>query len=136
VIQQAIAPVIGPLFEPHCSTHGDGCRPGRRARMALAAMEAAHRDGLRDAVDGDLQRFFDTVHHRVPRNRLARRRNDRRVLRRISRYVRAGVIRPDGRREHTLGGVPQGGLLSPRRAKVRLDELDADRERRGLRFAR
>ena len=36
-IQQAIAQVIGPLFEPHFSTHSDGCRPGRRANMALEA---------------------------------------------------------------------------------------------------
>ena len=47
VIQQAIAQVIGPLCEPHFSTHSDGFRPGRRARMALAEMAEAHRDGLR-----------------------------------------------------------------------------------------
>src|SRR5262245_32047509 len=59
VIQHAIAQVIGPLFEPHFSTHSYGFRPGRRASMALAEMEEAHREGLRYAVDGDLQRFFD-----------------------------------------------------------------------------
>jgi RNA-directed DNA polymerase len=136
VIQPALAQVIGPLFEPHFSTHSDGFRPGRRARMALAEMEEAHREGLRYAVDGDLQSFFDTVHHRLLMNRLARRINDRRVLRLIRRYWRAGVILPDGRREHTLGGVPQGGPLSPWLAHVRLDDLDAELERRGLRFAR
>ena len=136
VRQQAIAPVIGPLFEPHFSTPSDGFRPGRRASMALAEMEAAHRDGLRYAVDGDLQSFFDTVHHRLLLTRLARRLSDRRVLRRMSRYWRAGGILPDGRREPTLGGVPQGGPLSPLLAKVLRDDLDADLERRGLRFAR
>jgi RNA-directed DNA polymerase len=69
-------------------------------------------------------------------NRLARRINDRRVLRLISRYWRAGVIRPDGSREHTLCGVPQGGPRSPLLANVVLDDLDAEPERRGLRFAR
>ena len=57
VIQQAIAQVIGPLVEPHFSTHSYGSRPGRRARMALAEMKEAHRDGLRYAVDGDLQHW-------------------------------------------------------------------------------
>ena len=113
VIQQAIAPVIGPLFEPHFSAHSDGFRPGRRASMVLAEMEEAHRDGLRYAADCDLQSFFDTVHHRLLMNRLARRINDRRVLRLHSRYLRAGVILPDGSREPTLCGVPQGGPLSP-----------------------
>jgi RNA-directed DNA polymerase len=136
VIQQAIAQVIGPLFEPHFSMHSYGFRPGRRARMALAEMEEAHRDGLRYAVDCDLQSFFDTVNHRLLMNRLARRINDRRVLRLISRYLRAGVILPDGSREQTLCGVPQGGPLSPLLANVMLDDLDAELERRGLRFAR
>jgi RNA-directed DNA polymerase len=136
VSQPAIAQVIGPLFEPHFSTHSYGFRPGRRARMALAEMEEAHRDGLRYAVDCDVQSFFDTVHHRWRMNRLARRITDRRVLRLMRRYVRAGVILPDGSRGHTLCGVPPGGPLSPRLAKVLLDALDAERERRGLRFAR
>ena len=136
VIQQAIAQVIGPRFEPHFSTHSYGFRPGRRARMALAEMEEAHRDGLQYAVDCDLQSFFDTVNHRLLMNRLARRINDRRVLRLISRYLRAGVILPDGSREQTLCGVPQGGPLSPLLANVMLDDLDAELERRGLRFAR
>ena len=136
MIQQAIAQVIGPLFEPHFSTHSYGFRPSRRARMALAEMAEAHRDGLRYAVDGDLQSCFDTVNHRWLMNRLARRINARRVLRRRSRYWRAGVILPDGSREQTLGGVPQGGPLSPVLAHVRLDDLDAELERRGLRCAR
>jgi RNA-directed DNA polymerase len=136
VSQHAIAQVIGPLFEPHCSPHRDGFRPGRRASMARAEMEEAHRDGLRDAGDGDLQSCFDTVHQRSLMNRRARRINDRRVLRLMSRYWRAGVVLPNGRREHTPGGVPPGGPLSPWLANVRLEDRDAELERRGLRFAR
>jgi RNA-directed DNA polymerase len=136
VSQHAIAQVIGPLFEPHVSTHSDGFRPGRRARMALAEREEAHRDGLRYAVDCALQSFVDTVNQRLLMPRRARRINDRRVLRRISRYGRAGGILPDGSREHTPCGGPQGGPLSPRLAPVRLDDLDAALERRGRRFAR
>lgn len=136
VIQQAIAQVIGPLFEPHFSPHSYGFRPGRRARMALAEMEEAYGDGLRFAADCDLQSFFDTVHHGLLMNRLARRIADRRVLRLIGRYLRAGVILPDGRREPTPCGVPQGSPLSPLLANVMLDDLDKALERRGLRGAR
>jgi RNA-directed DNA polymerase len=136
VIQQAIAQVIGPLFEPHFSTYSYGFRPGRRARMALAEMEDAHREGLRYAADCDLKSFFDTVNHSLLMNRLARRIADRRVLRLVGRYLRAGVIFPDGSRERTVCGVPQGGPLSPLLANVMLDDLDKELARRGLRFAR
>lgn len=136
VIQQAIAQVIGPLFEPHFSTHSYGFRPGRRATMALEEMRDAHREGLRFAADCDLKSFFDTVNHGLLMNRLARRIADRRVLRLIGRYLRAGVILPDGSRERTTCGVPQGGPLSPLLANVMLDDLDKELERRGLRFSR
>ncbi len=62
--------------------------------------------------------------------------NDKRVLRLISRYLNAGVILPNGERESTLCGVPQGGPLSPLMANVMLDDLDKELEKRGLRFAR
>jgi RNA-directed DNA polymerase len=136
VIQQAIAQVIGPLFEPHFSAHSYGFRPQRSARMALSEMEQAHGDGLRFAVDCDLKSFFDTVNHGLLMNRLARQVKDLRVLRLISRYLNAGVILPDGERESTSCGVPQGGPLSPLLANVMLDDLDKELERRELRFAR
>jgi RNA-directed DNA polymerase len=136
VMQQATLQVIGPLFEPHVSTHSDGCRPGRRARMAREAMVDAHHEGLRFAADCDLKRFFDTVHHGLLMHRFARRSADRRVLRRIGRSLRAGVILPDGRREPTPCGVPHGGPLSPLRANGMLDDVDKELERRGRRCAR
>ena len=136
VIQQAIAQVIGVLFEPHFSAHSYGFRPGRRAKMALEEMEEAHREGLRFAVDCDLKSFFDTVNHSLLMERLARSVTDRRVLRLIGRYLRAGVMLPDERWEPTSCGVPQGGPLSPLMANVMLDDLDKELEQRGHRFAR
>ena len=136
VIQQAVAQVIGPLFEEQFSEHSYGFRPARSARMALSEMEQAHRDGLRFAVDCDLKSFFDTVNHGLLMDRLARKVCDPRVLRLISRYLHAGAILRDGGREPTTCGVPQGGPLSPLLANIMLDDLDRELEARGLRFAR
>jgi RNA-directed DNA polymerase len=136
VMQHAIAQVIGPLFEPSCSPHRDGCRPGRRASMALEEMGDAHREGLRSAADGDLKRFFDTGNHGRLMPRLARRLADWRVRRLMGRSWRAGVTLADGSREPTPCGVPQGGPVSPVRANGMLDDVDQELERRGRRVAR
>ena len=136
VIQQAIAQELTPLFDPHFSTHSYGFRYGKRAHQAVRAVEAASRQGYAHAVDCDLKSFFDTVNHDRLMLLLARRVGDLRVLRLIGRYLRAGVQMPEGHREATEQGVPQGGPISPLLANVMLDPLDKELEKRGLRFAR
>lgn len=136
VIQQAIAQVLTPLFDPHFSTHSYGFRHGRRAHDAVRAVETAVRAGCHHAVDCDLKSFFDTVNHERLLRLLAQRVTDDRVLRLIGRYLRAGVQLPEGHREATVEGVPQGGPLSPLLSNIMLDPLDKELERRGLRFAR
>ncbi|MEY2881828.1 MAG: hypothetical protein RLZZ15_4208 [Verrucomicrobiota bacterium] len=67
---------------------------------------------------------------------VAEKVRDKPVLRLIGRFLRAGVVLPDGRRERTLRGVPQGGPLSPLLANIMLTPLDRELEKRGRRFAR
>jgi RNA-directed DNA polymerase len=136
LIQQAISQIIAPLFEETFHVKSFGFRPQRRARQALAELERAHADGYRFAVDCDLKSFFDTVSHDLLLGRLRRKISDQRVLRLISRYLRAGVQLPDGSRRPTPTGVSQGSPLSPLLANVMLDDLDWELDRRGLRFAR
>ena len=136
VIQQAIAQVLTPRFDPHFSTNSYGFRYGKRAHQAVRAIEAVNRAGYTQAVDCDLKSFFDTVNHERLMTLLRRRIADPRVLQLIGRYLRAGVKLPDGRREATTQGVPQGGPLSPLLANIMLDPLDKELEKRGHRFAR
>jgi RNA-directed DNA polymerase len=135
LIQQAIAQVLQPIFDPHFSGSSFGFRPGRSAHNAVYRVRDLIRKGYRVAVDADLSKFFDTVDHDALMYRVARRIRDKRVLRLIGRYLRAGVG-INGRRQDTRKGVPQGGPLSPLLANILLDDLDKELEKRGHRFAR
>ena len=120
VIQQAIAQVLGPFFEADFSEHSHGYRPGRSALQAVVVMEEGWKEGRRHAVECDLKSFFDTVNHDRLMNALKEKIRCPRVLGLIRRYLIAGVELPDGTREATPQGVPQGGPLSPLLANIAL----------------
>lgn len=135
LIQQALAQVLMPLFDPGFSARSYGFRPRRSAHQAVQQIQADIRDGRGVAVDIDLSKFFDRVNHDLLMSRLGRKVRDKRVLRLIKRYLCAGVM--DGERLlATREGVPQGGPLSPLLGNILLDSLDKELERRGHRFAR
>jgi len=136
VIQQALAQVLTPLFEGGFSDHSYGFREGHNAHQAVRQVESGWKEGRRHAVDCDLKSFFDTVNHDRLMGQLREKIKDRKVLGLIRRYLNAGVVLPDGIREATPQGVPQGGPLSPLLANITLDPLDKELERRGHRFAR
>ena len=135
VIQQAIAQVMTPIFDPEFSESSYGFRPKRSAHGALRQVKADIQAGYRIAVDLDLAKFFDNVDHDILMARVARRISDKRLLALIGRYLRAGVLINDSLQPSELG-TPQGGPLSPLLANILLDDLDRELEDRGHRFAR
>jgi RNA-directed DNA polymerase len=135
LIQQAIAQVLLPIFDPSFSRSSFGFRPGRSAHEAVYQVCDYIRKGYRIAVDADLSKFFDTVDHDVLMCRVGKKIRDKRVLSLIGKYLRAGVM-IKGRRQETRKGVPQGGPLSPLLANILLDDLDKELEQRGHCFAR
>lgn len=135
VIQQAIAQVLTPVFDPIFSDSSYGFRPNRSAHYAVKKVLKYIKQGYRYAVDIDLSKFFDMVNHDLLMQRLVRRIKDKTLLRLINSYLKAGV-QINGQTEPTDKGVPQGGPLSPLLSNIILDELDKELEKRGHRFVR
>lgn len=135
VIQQAIAQVLIPVYEPQFSGHSYGFRPRRNAHQALQKCRDYITAGYGYAVDLDLERFFDQVNHSKLIEVLSRTIKDGRVVSLIHRYLNAGVQIGISYESSELG-VPQGGPLSPLLSNIMLNELDKELAIRGHKFVR
>lgn len=135
-VQQLLRGVLQPVFEPRFSESSYGFRPGRSAHHAMKAAQAFAKEGYTHVVDMDITKFFDKVNHDILMQKIGSVVRDKRVLRIIGRFLRAGVVMPEGVVVTGEEGTPQGGPLSPLLANIYLDALDKELEKRGLRFAR
>jgi RNA-directed DNA polymerase len=90
LIQQAIAQVLGPLFDPDFSASSFGFRPGRSAHQAVRQIQGYIQAGYRVAVDLDLAKFFDRVNPDALMARVARKVRDKAVLRLMGKFCARG----------------------------------------------
>ena len=134
-IQQALLQVLQRDWDKTFSEQSYGFRPGRSAWQAVAQAQRYLKAGYSWVVDLDLEQFFDRVNHDQLMSRVRKRVADRRVLRLIDRYLKAGALTSEGL-EVTPEGTPQGGPISPLLANLLLDGLDKELESRGHRFVR
>jgi len=134
-IQQAVMQVLQRRWDRTFSQHSYGFRPGRSAHQAVAQAQQYIAEGYGWVVDLDLEKFFDRVNHDKLMGRIAKRVEDKRLLKLIRAFLNAGVME-NGLVSPSVEGTPQGGPLSPLLSNVVLDEFDRELERRGLRFAR
>lgn len=134
-IQQAIHQQLSIYYDPVFSKHSYGFRPGRSAQQAVLQASAYISEGKEWVVDIDLAKFFDKINHDRLMQRLSKGIGDKRLLRLINAYLKAGMM-SDGLVEQRTAGTPQGGPLSPLLSNIVLDELDKEIERRGLSFCR
>ncbi len=117
------------------SDHSYGFRPERSAHQAVAQAQQYIAEGYGWCVDLDLEQFFDRVNHDKLMGQIAKRVEDKRLLKLIRAFLNAGVME-NGLVSPSVEGTPQGGPLSPLLSNLVLDELDRELERRGHRFVR
>jgi RNA-directed DNA polymerase len=135
LIQQAVMQVLQRRWDRTFSDHSYGFRPGRSAHQAVAQAQKYIAEGHGWCVDLDLEKFFDQVNHDKLMGQIAKRVEDKRLLKLIRAFLNAGVME-NGLVSPSVEGTPQGGPLSPLLSNLVLDELDRELERRGHRFVR
>jgi len=120
IVQQAVSEVLAAIYEGDFYGFSYGFRPGRGCHDALDALYVAIRKRkINWVLDADIQGFFDSISHEWMLRFLGRRIADKRVLRLVAKWLKAGVVE-EGKLSGTTGGTPQGAVISPLLANVYL----------------
>jgi group II intron reverse transcriptase/maturase len=120
IVQGALAKVLGAIYEADFLGFSYGFRPGRGPHDALDALAVGmQRKKVNWVLDADLADFFNHLDHGKLMELLEHRIGDRRVLRLIQKWLKAGVIE-DGNWSELKAGTPQGATISPLLANVYL----------------
>ena len=135
IIQQAIAQVLIPIYEPKFSDGSYGYRPNRSAQDAIRKVRDYAEEGYKYAVCLDLSKYFDTLNHELLMNMVREEVRDKRVTDLIKKYLKSGVF-AEGLLVKTEEGSPQGGPLSPLLANIYLNKYDQEMTRRGVKVIR
>jgi RNA-directed DNA polymerase len=134
-VQQAVMQVLQRQWDPTFSDHSFGFRPGRSAHQAIAQAQRYIAEGYGWVIDLDLEKVFDRVNHDKLMAQIAKRVEDKRLLKLIRAFLNAGVME-NGLISPSVEGAPQGGPLSPLLSNLVLDTLDRELECRGHRYVR
>lgn len=132
IVQASLKLVLEPIFEADFKPSSYGFRPKRRAQDAIAEIHylASPNRNYGWVFEADITACFDTIDHAALMDRVRRRVGDKRVLRLVNAFLKAGVLTEDGLPRATLTGTPQGGILSPLLANIALSVIDEHFQRK------
>ena len=114
IVQKAVAMVLEAIYEQDFLSCSYGYRPGRGAKDAVSDLVFQFQFGVFGyVVEADIKGFFDNIDHEKLLAMLENRVNDRSFLRLIGKWLKAGILEPEGYVKHPVTGTPQGGIVSP-----------------------
>tara|TARA_R110002110_G_scaffold63240_2_gene176043 strand:- start:381 stop:1922 length:1542 start_codon:yes stop_codon:yes gene_type:complete len=129
LVQLALKLILEPIFEADFYPTSYGFRKGRSTHDALAKIQRSLHPTTggtsvyRHVIEGDIKGCFDAIDHHVLMERVRRRVSDRKVLRLILAFLKAGVM-IEGTVRHPVTGSPQGGIISPLLSNIYLTAID------------
>jgi group II intron reverse transcriptase/maturase len=121
IVQKAVSMILEAIYEQDFLDCSYGYRPKRSAKDAISDLTFQLQFGVYGyLVEADIKGFFDHINHGKLLEMLATRINDKAFLWLIEKWLKAGILEPEGYVIHPDTGTPQGGIVSPILANVYL----------------